>query len=102
MASFWHRLVSFFMIEERVAVAKPRAVNNCAACRFWVSPDKITSREVPSTRAIQWAKDNGYGRCTVKASSDQDRKRGETKRFTISTDGCGQYAKRPETALPSR
>ncbi len=94
MASFWHRLVNFFMIEERVAPPpRPRPVNNCSACRHWVAPDKITSREVPSTRAIQWAKENGYGRCTAKATKDQQRERGETKRFTMPTDGCGQFQK---------
>ncbi|KJV08338.1 hypothetical protein VZ95_18430 [Elstera litoralis] len=102
MTSFWHRLVNFFMVQERITVPKPRAVNNCSACRFWVAPDKITQKEVPSTRAIQWAKDNGFGRCTAKAAPDQNKARGETKRFTMPTDGCGQYAKRPETALPAR
>lgn len=99
MAGFWRTIVSFLMVEERVAVPRRRQVSACSACRHWVAPDKITAREVPSSRAILWAKDNGYGRCTVKPAKDRKRERGETKRFTQPTDSCGQFEKMPEKAM---
>lgn len=100
MAGFWHRLVNFFMVEDRAAPPpRPRQVDSCASCRHWVAPDKITAKIVPSTRAIQWAQDNGYGRCTAKPTKNQGQERGDTKRFTLPTDGCGQFQKSAGTAL---
>lgn len=100
MAGFWHRLVNFFMIEERrAAPPRLRQVDSCSACRNWLPPGRITTREVPSVRAIQWAQDNGYGRCTAKPSKDQQHERGDTKRFTLPTDGCGQFQKSAGTVM---
>ncbi len=90
-------IIDFLSVEERVAPPPVRrAPDACATCKHWIGPDALTTKVVPSARAIAWAKDGGFGRCTAPSAGTHER--GETKRFTLPNDSCGQYAKKVTAA----
>jgi len=87
------KLFHFLSTEDeppRRSAAKSSTANaGCVLCKHWVKPSAITTKVVPSQRAVDWAKSNGFGRCTAPANDEVDR-----KRFTKETDGCDQHEMR--------
>lgn len=83
---FWRRLFWFLSTEEK-PVQKSTA--GCIQCRHWVAPNAITQKIVPSTRAIDWAVANGFGRCTSPSGPGADK-----KRFTKPSERCDQHQMR--------
>lgn len=76
---------------EEAPKSAARSTSNagCVLCRHWVAPKAITTKVVPSQRAVDWAKSNGFGRCTAPSNNEVER-----KRFTKETDGCDQHEMR--------
>ncbi|MFD2261490.1 hypothetical protein ACFSM5_01230 [Lacibacterium aquatile] len=84
---FWGKVFHFLSTEDSPQPqARSKSNPGCVLCRHWVEPNAITTKIVPSQRAVDWAKSNGFGRCTAPASGDV-----EKKRFTKQTDGCDQH-----------
>ena len=74
-----------------------RPTRGCSSCSFWVGPDNLTQKVLPSARAIAWAKDNGFGRCTHQARGGND-STSDKKRFTKPDAGCDLWAAASEKA----
>jgi hypothetical protein len=76
-----------------------RPKSNCASCFYWCSPDALTQKVLPSARAIAWAKDNDFGRCTHQQRGGIDNS--DKKRFTKADAGCDLWAPQAASAAPA-
>lgn len=79
----------------------PRRVkpsNGCNNCRHWVPPDKLTAELLGSQRAVAWAREGGFGRCTSKTGPQLEKGK-EAKRFTLPESGCNGWTAKPEMAV---
>ena len=95
MAGIFGRIVDALSVEEKVVIPKRRVkpVQGCANCTWWVSPDALTTKVLSSARAVAWAKDNGFGRCTATARGVDDK-----KRFTKAESGCDSWTPQSQAA----
>ena len=95
MSGVLGKLKEILSITERV---KPPEGNDrmCNNCMYWLPPAMLTPAITKGQRALDWARQGGYGHCRVPRPGDQPADEKEAQRFTLGKARCKLWAwKRP-------
>ena len=90
MAGVLGKLKEILSITERL---KPPEGNDrqCVNCIHWLPPSNLTVAMTKSQRALDWARQGGYGNCRVpRPAADNDDK--DSQRFTLAHARCKLWA----------
>ena len=95
MSGMLGKLKELLSISERT---KPPEGNDrmCSNCMYWLPPSMLTEAMTKGKRALDWARQGGYGHCRAPRPIDNSADEKEAQRFTLGKARCSLWSwKRP-------
>ena len=91
MADALRKLRELLSITERVRPPEG-ADRMCVNCIHWVPPATLTLAVTKTQRALDWAKQGGYGNCRAPRPASENDEGKDAQRFTLARARCKLWA----------